>query len=78
MAQITLNVPDAVLDRVLDAVGVTFGYEQNGAGRTKAQFAKAVLADWLTDIVVNHEASKEADGVWQSTADRVRSGVTIG
>ena len=50
MAVISITVPDAHINRVLDAVTTRRGWT-SGSGLTKAQFVKKVLIDLLKDDV---------------------------
>ena len=54
MATITLNIPDAALPRVVDALCALDGYEP-GSG-PKGAFAKQVLIRIVKQTVKNHEA----------------------
>lgn len=55
MASITLNIPDAQAQRVLDAVADRFGWVDQATSGTKAAFAKQQIADWLKRTVVEYE-----------------------
>lgn len=55
MAQITITIPDAVVERVLDAFAVTYGYEDNG--ETRAQFAKRQVQEFIRRTVRDREAA---------------------
>jgi hypothetical protein len=54
MASITLNIPDAQAQRVLDAVADRFGWTPD-LGVTKAAFTKQQVAEWLKRLVVEYE-----------------------
>jgi hypothetical protein len=54
MAQITLNIPDAVAPRVIDAICAELGYDGTG---TKNAFAKQQLVLWMKSIVKQHEGN---------------------
>jgi len=56
MASITITIPNAVKDRVLDAIAARHGYD-SGTDGTKAQFAKSVIALWAKRITVEYESS---------------------
>ena len=61
MAVIQVNIPDAVLPRVLDAIAARYGYsatlfDGSPNPETKAQFARRQIILWIKDIVVNREA----------------------
>jgi hypothetical protein len=46
MAQITINIPDAVLPRVINGLCDNNGYTV-GSGLTRAQYAKKVVIDYI-------------------------------
>jgi hypothetical protein len=55
MANITITIPDAVVNRVLDAVASRYNWTADLG--TKAQFAKAVLIRLLKDSVKQYESN---------------------
>lgn len=59
MATITLTIPDAVAQRVLDAVAAQHGWHE-GLGVTKAVFAKQFVIRVLKDAVRSHEGQEAA------------------
>lgn len=62
MAQITLNFPDQMAPRVLEAFAKEFNYaETKLEGETKAQFAKRQVRDLVQTIVVKHESQAAAN-----------------
>lgn len=56
MASITITIPDAVVNDVLDAFAVTYGWTAD-SGLTKAQFARARTADYIKNVYKNHLSS---------------------
>lgn len=56
MATISITIPDAQLQRVIDAVCGTYNYDPN-SGLTQAQFAKQQLSLWLKSTVRNWESN---------------------
>lgn len=82
MAQITIDVPNAVLARVLDAFAKMYGRPEtipdpaNPTGpqipnpQTKAQFAKMKLADFIKDVVKGHEAQKAGGDAQKAALDK--------
>lgn len=56
MAQITLNIPDAVAGRVLDAFAALYGWDPNGS-LTKSQFAKLQIIANIKSVVRDAEGS---------------------
>lgn len=59
MGQITFNVPDAVEQRVLDAVAVSRGWTPE-SGLTKLQFFRKVVREFVKGVVSEYEASAAA------------------
>jgi len=69
MASINITIPDPVLNRVLDAIAVTRGYNPNTDG-TKALFAKNVLIRVIKDAVKEYEGRlASATAVTQADSD---------
>lgn len=50
MAQITLNIPDNQITKIVNSFADYYGWT-NESGLTKAQFAKLKLIDYIKDIV---------------------------
>lgn len=69
MAQIILNVPDASLNRVVDALCIAGGYTP--AQGTKAAFAKAFVIKQMMGVVRDVEARIAAE----AEAEAVRAQV---
>ena len=59
MAQITLNIPDQHVDRVVAAVSNHFGYTDEIDGQpnteTRAAYSRRKIAQWLKFLVLEHE-----------------------
>jgi hypothetical protein len=72
MAQITINVPDAQLSRVLDAFAAVYGWTA-ASGLTKAQLAKEQLKKYMLDTVRQYEAQ----AAYQQAADAVGSQIVL-
>lgn len=78
MAQVILTYPDAVAQRVVDALCGRFGYQatlQNGLPnpQTRAQFAKLQIANFIKDTVAGWEATiakESAEQTARETANR--------
>lgn len=56
MANITLTIPDNMLNRVVDAIASEYHYDASKDG-TKAQFAKKVVTDFIKRTVKESELS---------------------
>jgi hypothetical protein len=76
MAQIVLNIPDAVVGRVLDAVAATQGYVEGGS-QTKAQFARAHVAGYVKEMVISYEASQAAREAANATRTLAEQEISI-
>jgi hypothetical protein len=72
MSQITINIPDVVISRVLNAICATSGYNPD-SGLTKAQFAKNWLIGNLKNAVINYETQIRN----QTINDDINSSITI-
>lgn len=89
MAQITINIPNDQLSRVINAMAVQYGYEEtiiNQSGQvianpqTKAEFAKAMVIKFAKAAVIAYEASlavADYDQVKQAAVDKAESEITI-
>lgn len=59
MAQITINIPDAVLPRVINAFAAMYGYQATINGQpnpvTKPQFAKQKVIEYVRRVVADTE-----------------------
>lgn len=72
MAQVTITIPDAQANRVMDAVAGSYGYQatipdpadpsrQIPNPQGKSAFAKQVVANFLKEVVTAYEANIAAD-----------------
>jgi hypothetical protein len=79
MATITINIPDNVLQRVVNGVAVAHGYQERIPDpanpdatipnpQTRAQFAKAMLVKFVKDSVKQAEAIEAAEAARQQAA----------
>lgn len=75
MATITLNIPDAVISRVLDAIAAQYSYSATSG--TKAAFAKKVVSNIVLNIVRDHEAQIAADAARVTASDKVTTDLVI-
>lgn len=80
MATIQIDIPDASLARVRDAVAAAYGYSAtipNVDGttspnpQTKTQFVKQVIANLVKNIVKNYEADRDSLVARQSAISSV-------
>lgn len=72
MAQIIIDIPDAALTRVRDAFAAEFGWNAD-LGVTKAQFAKAQLAEYVKQIVRNYEGNLAAGTARKASDDTINA-----
>lgn len=68
MAQISLTIPDAALDRVIDALCAR-GTWTPELGIPRGQFAKQQLAAWLKEEVKAYERAKAERAVFLTVVD---------
>jgi hypothetical protein len=74
VADIIMTIPDAQVQRVLDAFAGQFQYDPNNpAHGTRAQFAKACMARYAKGVVVHWEAQQAQ----QSATAAAETQVTI-
>lgn len=82
MATITLTIPNAVAQRVLDGVSSKYGYSATLADgsanpQTKSEFVKAWLSKVLKDAVRDYEADTAAANAAIAAANSVESNIAI-
>ncbi len=76
MATISVNIPDAVLPRVLDAFATAYNYNAEKDG-TKADFAQTQVARFITDIVSANEAQMAVEKAWDAATIKAEKEITI-
>lgn len=76
MATITLNIPDAALPRVVDALCWTGGRSEDSTV-VKGVFAKSVLVDLVRDRVVVYETQRAQEAARLAADAKVRAEVVI-
>ena len=87
MAQIAIDIPDAQLNRVVDAFATAYGYQVNipdpaNPGSTipnpqnKRQFAKAQVARYVKEVVKGVEAESAAKMACAAAIADAETGVT--
>lgn len=76
MATITLTIPDAVIDRVRDAIAANNGYNAVVHG-TKAQFAKTWIIRQIKNQVNGYEIRVAADTASQTAGAAAESEIVI-
>lgn len=64
MAQITFNINDAHVQRILAAFSSQFNYQETIDGNpnpeNKSQFVKRKLKEYIASVVIGYEAEQEA------------------
>ncbi len=69
MAQITITIPDNVVQRVLDAFAIEYGYAGLPDPKpTKAAFAKSMLIKHIRDITLHREREVAARAAEQAAS----------
>jgi hypothetical protein len=76
MATITITVPDAVVNRVLDAIAGVYQYNAVNDG-TKAAFAKKQLGLWAKRTTREWEASQASNGAYTAAFNAAESDIVI-
>jgi hypothetical protein len=76
MANILLTIPDATVDRILDALAARHGYNPIVDG-TKAQFAKKQLRLFLQSEVFAHEALVEVTALNTARKTEIETNIPI-
>lgn len=76
MANITINVPDVVAPRVLDAVAARYEWTAE-SGLTKAQFTKQVIVRWLKETVKMHEGQIASGAATVASNQQVDNEIVI-
>jgi hypothetical protein len=78
---ITIVIPDAIAQRVIDAIATRFGYQATiGAlpnPQTKAQFVKNIVCRWIKDQVKEHEAATAGATANQDAAQKAEAEIVI-
>lgn len=85
MASITINVPDAVAQRVLNGVAYQHGYQNTIAvdgvevanPETKVVFVKRMIINMLRESVKAYEANKAAETARLASIDDVETKITL-
>lgn len=92
MATITINIPNGVAKRVLDAITSRYHYKETIKDpksteeiplpdipnpQTKAQFFKGVIVQFLKENVKAYESSKASEKARVSAIDKVDSEVNL-
>lgn len=76
MAVLTITIPDAVKDRVIDAICIRGGYSAT-SGLTKIQFAKQYILDTMKGIVSDHESSTAVQTAGTTARAKVESEIIL-
>jgi hypothetical protein len=76
MATITLNVPDAVLPRVVEALCV-YGQRPDDSPEARGVFAKGVVVAFVRHVTMAHEAQQAAESARAAAEARAAADVTI-
>lgn len=76
MASITIDIPDADVDRALKAFCDARGYTGADTRGAKAAFARAAIAEWIKEIIVHQEA-KVAAAAARASASSSADGINI-
>ena len=81
MAQITINIPDAIAPRVLNGFATHYGYQPTINGepnpQTKAQFAKAKLIEIIKAAVRATEVQDASNAAATTAGGSVDSDIVL-
>lgn len=69
MATVQIDIPDAQVQRVLDAFAGKFGWVDQATSGTKAAFAKAQVAMWVKRTVLDYEREQATIAAMQAVQD---------
>lgn len=76
MASITIDIPDADVDRALAAFCTAHGYTGANTRVAKAAFAKAKIAEFIKTIIVTQEA-RDAAAAAKTAAEASAQGISV-
>ncbi len=76
MATVSVNIPDGVLPRVLDAFTAAYSYDADKDG-TKAAFAQKQVANFIMETVRSNEATKAANKALKDAATKANTEIVI-
>ena len=81
MATITTNIPDASLQRTLDAVCGVHGYQallEDGTPNpeTQAKFARRMVANYLRQLVIHWESTQAAESARRAAIEAAEINIT--
>jgi hypothetical protein len=87
MATLSITVPDAIVQRVLNGAAYYNGYQdqvQDGNGNlvpnpmTKVQFVKNIIKTYIKNCVTAYEATHAAEVARQAATDSAQADIQIG
>lgn len=70
--QLTINIPDEVASRVIDAVAANYGYDP-ASGLTKLQFCRRWMIQQLREATIGYEANIAASSAAISARQRAET-----
>lgn len=78
MATINIQIPDAALDRVVNAFAAVHGYQQilnDGTANpeTKAQFARREMREYIRGVCAEYEGNVAGDAARNAAYDKAIS-----
>lgn len=78
MANIQITIPDAVINRVLDAFAARFNYDTAKLeNETKGQFAKRMVGVMVKEIVIEEEQKKAANTAYDAARAAATTDISI-
>ena len=76
MAQITIEIPNNIQQRVVDGLAESHGYDSKRHGN-KGAYAKKVVIDFIRNTVKSHESRKAGEQAAKQANERAESEVDL-
>ena len=76
MARLTIDIEDAIYNRVLDGFALSYGYDSSRDG-TKAEFMKRKTAEFLKTTIVRKEADTSSVVAFKDAKEKAEREIII-
>ena len=82
MATFTFEIPDAIVSRVMDAFGASYGYaatlpDGSSNPETLAQFTKRKVISYMREVTIAHERQKAGAAAEKASEDKAKAEIAI-